>query len=60
MRFLLDTNVLSEPARPRLDPGVVAWLASQPMRDLAISVLTLGEIEKGVSLLAPSARRQTL
>jgi toxin FitB len=58
MRFLLDTNVLSEPAKPNPEPRVVAWMRSQSTRDISISVLTLGEIAKGVSLLANGSRRK--
>lgn len=60
MRYLLDTNVLTEPAKPRPDPDVVAWLQAQAPLDLAVSVLTLGEVQKGVSLLAAGARRDAL
>ncbi|HEV2147023.1 MAG TPA: type II toxin-antitoxin system VapC family toxin [Longimicrobiaceae bacterium] len=60
MRYLLDTNVLAEPAKPRPDPNVVAWLQAQSPLDLALSVLTFGEIEKGLSLLPAGARREAL
>lgn len=60
MRFLLDTNVLSEGAKPRPDAGVVAWLEGQSPLDMAISVLTLGEIRRGIDLLDPGARRDRL
>lgn len=60
MRYLLDTNVLAEPAKPRPDSGVTAWLRSQSPLDLALSVLTLGEVQKGVSLLAAGAKRDAL
>lgn len=60
MRYLLDTNVLTEPAKPRPEARVVDWLQAQPPLDLALSVLTLGEIEKGVSLLAAGARRDAI
>jgi predicted nucleic acid-binding protein len=60
MRYLLDTNVLTEPAKPRPDPRVVAWLQAQSPLDLSLSVLTFGEIQKGVSLLAAGARRDAL
>jgi toxin FitB len=60
MRFLLDTNVLSEGARPRPDPGVVAWLEAHSPLDMAVSALTFGEIRKGVDLLDPGARRARL
>lgn len=60
MRYLLDTNVLSEPAKPRPSPQVLAWLERQPPLDLAISVLTLGEIEKGLQLLVDGSKRERL
>lgn len=60
MRYLLDTNVLTEPAKPRPDPKVVAWLQAQSPIELALSVLTFGEVQKGVSLLAAGARRDAL
>ena len=59
-RFLLDTNVLAEAARGGPDSPVVRWLREQPALDLAISVLTLGEIHKGVALLPQGARRTAL
>ena len=59
-RYLLDTNVLSEAARRDPDPGVVEWLDRQPVLDLAISVLTLGEIRKGVELLDDGRRKTRL
>ncbi|MBW3630381.1 MAG: type II toxin-antitoxin system VapC family toxin [Gemmatimonadetes bacterium] len=60
MRFLLDTNVLSEAAKPRPDPSLLEWLLRIPTLDLAISVLTIGEIQKGVSLLPEGAKRERL
>lgn len=60
MRYLLDTNVLSEPARPAPDAAVLAWLDARPALDFAISALTLGEIAKGVSLLPEGRRRERL
>lgn len=60
MRFLLDTNVLSKAARSRPDPGLAQWLDSQSTLDLCISVLTLGEIRKGVLLLADGRKRDRL
>lgn len=60
MRYLLDTNVLTEPAKPLPDPKVVAWLQAQSPIELALSVLTFGEVQKGVSLLTAGARRDAL
>lgn len=48
--FLLDTNVVSEVVRPRPAPEVIAWLNTQPEEIQAISVVTLGELHKGLAL----------
>jgi predicted nucleic acid-binding protein len=60
VRFLIDTNVLSEGTRPFPDQRVAAWLQAQPPLDLAISVLTLGEVERGIDLLPVGRRRASL
>ena len=52
MRYLLDTNVLSEVRRPRGDAGVKRWISSVPTEDLYLSVLTLGEVHRGIVLLS--------
>jgi predicted nucleic acid-binding protein len=53
VRYLLDTNVLSEVRKPRPDDGVAAWLASVTENDLYLSVLVLGEIRVGIDRLRP-------
>ena len=58
--YLLDTNVPSELSRDRPDPRVVAWLKIQPVTTLFLSVVTIGEIRKGLVVLAPSRRRSEL
>jgi toxin FitB len=60
MRFLLDTNVLSEQVKPRPDPRVEAWLDEQPLEDLAISAVSFGEIWAGVLPLGYGYRRTSL
>jgi predicted nucleic acid-binding protein len=60
MRFLLDTMVVLEAARPVPHTGVLRWLEDQAMPDLAISVLTLGEIARGVARMAESRRKRAL
>lgn len=58
--FLLDTNVVAEVSRPTPDAGVIRWLAAEPAHRLSISVLTIGEIQKGVSLLPDGMKRKRL
>jgi len=47
--YLVDTNVLSELRRPRPDRHVVAWFGSIPADSTYVSVITLGEIAKGIA-----------
>lgn len=58
--YLLDTNIVSEPTRPNPNSGVLAWLASKEARLLHISVLTLGEIYRGIAKLPQGAKRDRL
>ena len=52
MSFLLDTNILSELRKgSRCDPNVSHWAAKESTRAHYISVLSLGEIRKGIELL---------
>ena len=46
--YLLDTNVISETRKLRADAGVMAFLATADSAGLFLSVLTLGELRKGV------------
>ena len=48
--YLLDTVVLSELRRRERNPRVVEWLASQRSSELFLSVVTIGEIERGILL----------
>ena len=60
--FLLDTNVISEFARPdnKPDPRVKQWLEAADPDSLYASVLTFGEIRRGIEKLAPGKRRTHL
>ena len=58
--FLLDTNVISELIKPKPEPKVTRWIDGTDEEVLFLSVLTLGEIRKGVVLLPRSARRSVL
>ena len=59
--FLLDTNVLSEfKRRSDPDPQVSAWLRATDPDLLWASVLSFGEIRKGIERLAPGKRRAEL
>lgn len=60
MNYLLDTNVVSEAKRSRPDERVLQWLASQPLTTTYLSVITLGELEEGVSVLGDTRRAAAL
>ena len=49
--FLLDTNVISELMKPRPSRGVADWIENTPEDLLHLSVITIGEIRKGIDLL---------
>lgn len=60
MSYLIDTNVLSELRKRQPDARVVAWVDARPPSTLHLSVLTLGEIRRGVAAMADSRRRLEL
>jgi predicted nucleic acid-binding protein len=60
MRYLLDTNVVSERNRPRPDPHVARWFERLPREDVALSTITFGEIQKGIMKLERGSKRTFL
>ncbi len=60
MSYLLDTNVVSETIRRNPNKAVISWLDQIPGDALFISVLTLGEIRKGIEALSDIKRREKL
>jgi len=60
VRVLLDTCVLSELRHPKGHPGVRQAVDALNEEDLFVSVLSLGEILKGISLLKEGQKRRTL
>jgi len=58
--YLLDTNAISEWVKPRPDPGIVRWLDEVDEDRAYLSVITLGELRKGVDRLAGGRRRDRL
>lgn len=51
MKYLLDTNVISDLRKPKPPTALLAWFEDQSPDDLFVSVLTLGEIREGVERL---------
>ena len=60
MSYLLDTNIISEFKKTVPSPKVVNWINSLPPHALHISVLTVGEIRKGVETITDQKRREKL
>ena len=60
MSYLLDTNIVSETVRRNPNKAVIAWLDQLPGEALFVSVLTLGEIRKGIEALSDKRRREKL
>jgi predicted nucleic acid-binding protein len=58
--WLLDTNVISELRRPRPEKRVLAFVASQPLGSLYVSVVSLAEIRFGIELASDPALRTEL
>ena len=57
--FLLVTNVLSETLRPSPTPAVIAWLEAQSKDGQFVSVVSIGELLRGATLLVPGSARRT-
>jgi predicted nucleic acid-binding protein len=55
-----DTNILAEQVKPHGNPEVKAAVAAVPNEDVYLSVLTLGEIAKGIALLDPGPKKSHL
>ena len=60
MSYLIDTNVISELRRKEPDPQVVKWMSQRPATTLHLSVLTLGELRKGIGALPDGDRKSRL
>ncbi len=60
MKYLLDTNVISELVARQPAPQVLSWLDSLDPRTVYLSVITIGEIQKGIARLQDAGRRQEL
>jgi predicted nucleic acid-binding protein len=58
--YLLDTNCISEVVRVNPEPRVMAWIGAADESLLYLSVLTLGEIRKGLAALSQGKRRTQL
>lgn len=60
MKYLLDTCLISELVKKEPHPGVVNWLDEQDEQTLFLSVLNLGELQKGISKLPDCTKKDEL
>jgi toxin FitB len=60
MRYLLDTNVVSELVARQPSPRVIQWIDSLDPDSVYLSVITIGELRKGIEKLAVSQRKDML
>src|SRR5690606_17065641 len=57
MRYLLDTNIISNVTKPSPSESLLAWMADQNDEDLYIASLTVAEIRRGI-LEKPAGKRR--
>lgn len=60
MKYLLDTCVISEIIRPKPSIKVTEWIKKEDENSFYISVLTIGELHKGIEKLDESTRKEDL
>lgn len=58
--IILDTNVVSEPLKPRPDANVIAWLDAQSVDTLCLTTVSLAELRFGIASLPVGKRRNRL
>ncbi|MGV3740464.1 MAG: PIN domain-containing protein [Gammaproteobacteria bacterium] len=58
--YLLDTNIISETIKKKPNPHVLSWLSSIESSKFFLSVLTMGEIRKGIEKLEDLAKKQKI
>ena len=59
MNYILDTNVISELVATQPDPNVTRWIENMDPQAVYLSVITIGEIKKGIAKM-PDSRRKTV
>lgn len=60
MKYLLDTNVISELISRRPDPKVISWIDGLDPDTVYLSVITIGEIQRGVEKLSDTESKPTI
>jgi predicted nucleic acid-binding protein len=60
VKYLLDTCLISELVKKEPNPAVVSWLDEEDEQKLFLSVLNLGELQKGISKLPDGTKKDEL
>ena len=60
MNYILDTNVISELVATQPDPNVARWIENTDPQTVYLSVITIGEVKKGIAKMADSRRKTVL
>lgn len=60
MSYLLDTNIISERIKKSPNPSLIQWFDSVPIESLYLSVLTIGEIKKGIESISDQKKKAKL
>ena len=60
MSYILDTNVISELVTIQPDPSVIGWIKNVDPDDVYLSVITIGELKKGIATMPTSQRKTVL
>jgi predicted nucleic acid-binding protein len=60
MNYILDTNVISELVAIQPDPHIIQWVNSIPPEHIFLSMITIGELVKGIEKLPDSRRKEAL
>ena len=60
MKYLIDTNIISEMSKPRPNRAVTGWITGIPETDIFLSVISIGEIVFGINKLTDKARKAKL
>ena len=58
--IILDTNLVSEPLKPKPNAAVLAWLNRQAPETLYLTTITLAELRAGIEILPVGKRRTAL
>ena len=60
MRYLLDTNIISNIVKPAPSKALLAWMAERDDQELLVALLTIAEIRRGILEMPAGKRRDQL